>query len=210
MTATVQDDAHAGPREQTRVLVAALGDTEHGDEGFAAHVLRALPVDRLPPGVSVAYYGTSGERLLEDLRGGRWDALVVLDALPERGCPGSLRVVDVDARRAVTVSHDLDAPRSSGAASLTSAAQALVPRTVLVGCEVVAADERVGLTGDVEACVRPAARFVLSVLSRLTGLPVREPRWLSDEDADVPDDVPDDAVDRVLQRAPLGRVGSRG
>ncbi|MFC5379789.1 hydrogenase maturation protease [Aquipuribacter nitratireducens] len=158
---------HADPTPSPRVLVAALGDTAHGDEGFGAHVLRALPAGDLAPRTHVEYYGTDSERLLADLRDG-WDALVLLDALPERGCPGALRVVDLDARRTVTVRHDLDAEtRDPG--PLVSAVKRLVPRTVLVGCEVVDADERLGLTGDVEACVRPAARFVLSVLERLTG-----------------------------------------
>ncbi|WP_336923151.1 hydrogenase maturation protease [Aquipuribacter sp. SD81] len=199
-TAPPSDGAGGRPH----VLVAALGDTEHGDEGFAAHVLRSLPRDVLPAGVEVAYYGTATDRLLADLERG-WDGLVVLDALPERGCPGSLRVVDLDNRRTVTLSHDLDAPRGEAPAgtTLVDAARRLVPRTVLVGCEVVTADERVGLTGDVEACVRPAARFVLSVLGRITGTHVPEPDWLREAD-----EAPGDDGDRdlLLTRGPLGRL----
>ena len=56
--------------------------------------MRRLAAGDLPPHVRAVDYGIRGTHLAYDLLDG-WDALVLVDALPDRGEPGALRVLDV-------------------------------------------------------------------------------------------------------------------
>lgn len=79
-----------------RILVAGIGNIFLGDDGFGSEVLRHVG-DRLAESESVRVtdYGIGGLHLAYDLLDG-WDALVLVDAVPDRGCPGSVHVFEAD------------------------------------------------------------------------------------------------------------------
>jgi hydrogenase maturation protease len=128
--------------------------------------VRRLAAHDLPEGVRAVDYGIRGMHLAYDLLDG-WDALVVVDALPDRGEPGALRVLDVgpeDLGEAVLDAHGMDP--GSVLASL-GALGGRLPRTFVVGCQVADVDEGIGLSPAVAAAVDPAVETVCSLVGTL-------------------------------------------
>lgn len=77
------------------VLVAGIGNIFLGDDGFGPEVLRRVPPDVAAAGVRLCDYGIRRLHLAYDLLEG-WDLLVLVDALPCRVRPGTLRVFEAD------------------------------------------------------------------------------------------------------------------
>ena len=128
--------------------------------------MRRLVARGLPDGVRAVDYGIRGMHLAYDLLDG-WDALVIVDALPDRGEPGALRVLDVGAEdlgEAVLDAHGMDP--GSVLASLGTLGGRL-PRTFVVGCQVADVDEGIGLSPAVAAAVDPAVETVRSLVGTL-------------------------------------------
>src|SRR4029078_4220157 len=78
-----------------KLLVAGIGNIFLGDDGFGPEVMRHVPGHIAGPGVRVVDYGIRGRLLAYDLLDG-YDALVLVDALPDRGAPGTLHVFEAD------------------------------------------------------------------------------------------------------------------
>ncbi|MGB8407539.1 MAG: hydrogenase maturation protease [Mycobacterium sp.] len=156
-----------------RILVAGIGNIFLGDDGFGPEVLRY--VGSTEPGVQLTDYGIRGMHLAYDLLA-EWDALVLVDALPCRGAPGTLHVFEAD-RHSLTAAVGLDAHAMDPAtvfASL-SALGGAAPYTVVVGCEVADVEERMGLSEVVSTAVPAAARAVEGVVADLRNrTPARE------------------------------------
>src|SRR6059058_2425319 len=81
---------------QVRVLVAGIGNVFRTDDGFGCEVVGRLSNGPWPDGVRVTDYGIRGLHLAYDLLD-PWDVLVMVDALPDRGHVGAVRVIDVEA-----------------------------------------------------------------------------------------------------------------
>jgi hydrogenase maturation protease len=149
-----------------RILIAGIGNLFLRDDAFGTEVVRRLATRGLPDGVRAVDYGIRGMHLAYDLLDG-WDALVIVDALPDRGEPGALRVLDVgpeDLGEAVLDAHAMDP--GSVLASLGTLGGRL-PRTFVVGCQVADVDEGIGLSPAVAAAVEPAAETVCSLLNSI-------------------------------------------
>ena len=73
-----------------RILVAGIGNVFRTDDGFGCEVVRRLAGRTWPDGVRVVDYGIRGLHLAYDLLE-PWDALVIVDALPDRGRVGLRR-----------------------------------------------------------------------------------------------------------------------
>jgi len=134
--------------------------------------------DRLAQfGVRVVDYGIRGVHLAYDLLDG-WDALVLVDAVPEKGSPGTVHVFEADhetlGETAALDAHSMDpAAVFAGLAALGGSA----PYTVVVGCEVATVDEGMGLSEPVAAAVNGAVAAVEEVVAGLlsgAGVPARE------------------------------------
>ena len=69
-----------------RILVAGIGNIFLGDDGFGSEVVRHVPVRQDDSGVRVVDYGIGGMHLAYDLLDD-WDALVLVDAVPESRQP---------------------------------------------------------------------------------------------------------------------------
>ncbi len=148
----------------TLVLVAGIGNLFLGDDGFGPEVVRRLDPEGLGPGVRVVDYGIRGMHLAYDLLDG-WDALVLVDAVPDRGSPGEIVVLELGAQDVPAPRLDAHAmdPRTVFA-SLDALGGALPP-TVLVGCQVADVAEGIGLSGPVAAAVDHAVEQVLRIVS---------------------------------------------
>src|SRR3954462_15012616 len=155
------------PDAEPRVLVAGIGNVFRSDDGFGPEVARRLAAETWPGGVRVVDYGIRGLHLAYDLLH-PWDALVLVDAVPDRGAVGSVAVLaitpdDVGAGRSMDA-HGMDP--ATVLASLAALGGSLPARTLLVGCQVADTGEGMGLTPPVAAAGGEAVRTVQELVSR--------------------------------------------
>ncbi|GAA0403389.1 peptidase M52 [Acrocarpospora corrugata] len=147
----------------SRVLVAGIGNIFLGDDGFGVEVVNRLDPAALPATVDVVDYGIRGVHLAYELLDGRHHTLIMVDAMPVDGPPGTLAVVEVD----------VDGPGDEGPMPVNGHGmhpQAVldllrglggeVRRVLVVGCAPAAIDELMGLTAPVAAVVEDAVRLV--------------------------------------------------
>jgi hydrogenase maturation protease len=118
-------------------------------------------------GVRLVDYGIRGMHLAYDLLDG-YRALVLVDALPNRGSPGTVHVFKADDQAMSSVTG-LDAHAMDPAAVFASlnALGGTPPYTVVVGCEVESVEEGIGLSDAVAAAIPDAVRSVESVVAQL-------------------------------------------
>ena len=147
-----------------RILVAGIGNIFLGDDGFGPEVMRHVVGRPLGPQVRPVDYGIRGMHLAYDLLE-EWHALVLVDALPDRGVPGSLHVFEADhetlSSTAGFEAHSMDP--AAVFATLT-ALGGTAPQTVVIGCEVSNIEEGMGLSEPVAAAVPAAVAAVDDVL----------------------------------------------
>jgi hydrogenase maturation protease len=96
------------------------------------------------------------------------DALVLVDALPNRGSPGTVHVFEAD-HDSLSSGIGLDAHAMDPAAVFASLAAlgGSPPYTVIIGCEVDDVDERMGLSQAVAAAVPDAVKAVEDIVGQL-------------------------------------------
>jgi hydrogenase maturation protease len=147
-----------------RVLVAGIGNVFLTDDGFGSEVARRLAAAPMPDAVRVVDYGIRGMHLAYDLLDG-YAGLVVIDALPGKGMPGELSVLEVGPDD--LGEGELDAHGMAPVAVLASLGQlgGSLPPTYIVGCQPAEVGEGMGLTAHVAAAVEPAIDLVYEVLS---------------------------------------------
>ncbi|CAN5758988.1 hydrogenase maturation protease [soil metagenome] len=112
-------------------------------------------------------YGIRGMHLAYDLLDG-WDALILVDAVPGRGAPGTLRIFEAD-HETLTATAGFDAHSMDPGAVFAGlrALGGVPPRTVVIGCEVETVEDGIGLSPVVNAAVPEAARAVTEVVAML-------------------------------------------
>ncbi|MFZ0833319.1 MAG: hydrogenase maturation protease [Mycobacterium sp.] len=152
----------------SRILVAGIGNIFLGDDGFGPEVIRRARERLADTGARVEDYGIRGMHLAYDLLES-WDALVLVDAVPGHGSPGTLHVFEADHESLLTTPV-LDAHSMDPAAVFASLAAlgGRPPYTVVVGCEVDNVDEGIGLSPAVDAAVDDAGNVVLEVLAAMS------------------------------------------
>ncbi|MEU4314300.1 hydrogenase maturation protease [Nocardia sp. NPDC024068] len=151
------------------MLIAGIGNIFLGDDGFGPDVVRRLPAHP-DPGVRVVDYGIRGMHLAYDLLDG-WDALVLVDAVPDRGTPGQVEVLRAETGGATAMGLDAHAMNPDAVFAGVRALGGTVPPTVIVGCQVESVDERIGLSAPVENAVDAAVEAVRGVVAELLRLP---------------------------------------
>ena len=128
--------------------------------------LRRLAALSWPDGVRVVDYGIRGMHLAYDLLD-PWEALVLVDALPDRGEVGSVVLIEIGDEHvgggAQVDAHGMDP--STVLATLSALGGRLPPRTLLVGCQVAETGDGMGLTPVVESAVDDAVRRVHTVVT---------------------------------------------
>ena len=152
----------------SRILIAGIGNIFLGDDGFGPEVMRHV-CDRVDgsDGVRATDYGIGGMHLAYDLLED-WDALVLVDAIPNRVSPGTVHVFEAD-HESPDAPAGLDAHGMDPATVFASlrALGGTAPRTIVVGCEVADVSEGMGLSEPVEAAVPEAVRAAESVVAML-------------------------------------------
>jgi hydrogenase maturation protease len=131
-------------------------------------VLRRVALRLSDPDVRATDYGIRGMHLAYDLLDG-YAALVLVDALPSRGSPGTLHVFEAD-HESLSAASNLDAHAMDPAAVFASlnALGGSPPYTVVIGCEVACIDDGIGLSDAVASAVPHAVRAVEDVLAGLS------------------------------------------
>jgi hydrogenase maturation protease len=163
-----------------RVLVAGVGNIFFGDDAFGVEVARRLARRALPEGVQVVDFGIRGLDLAYALLDG-YDAVVLVDAVPRGGRPGTLYVLEPtpgqvgNAGPAPAVEpHAMDPVK---VLRLAESMGGRVGRLLLVGCEPtpntgaaggeVEREMQDGLSETVRAAVDEAVDLVAGLAARL-------------------------------------------
>ncbi|MFB7719593.1 hydrogenase maturation protease [Nocardia sp. NPDC056100] len=148
-----------------RVLVAGIGNIFLGDDGFGPEVVRRLP-PHPDSAVRVVDYGIRGMHLAYDLLD-PCAALVLIDAIPNRGAPGQITIFVPEPGDSGVARMDAHAMNPEAVFAGVRALGGQLPRTVVIGCQVESVDERMGLSEPVAAAVDTAVAAVDRVLSDL-------------------------------------------
>ncbi|MDQ1720098.1 MAG: hydrogenase maturation protease [Pseudonocardiales bacterium] len=152
------------------MLVAGIGNIFFGDDGFGPEVVRQFAANPARPDTArVVDYGIRGMHLAFDLLDG-WDALVLVDAIPSRGAPGTLHLIEIPASGLQLEGGGFDAHGMDPAAMLAGV-QALggrLPPAVLIGCEASDVGEGIGLTPAVAGAIDESCRAIVEWVARLT------------------------------------------
>ncbi len=154
-----------------KVLVAGIGNIFLGDDAFGVEVAQRLAARPLPEGVKVVDFGIRSYDLAYALMND-WDLVILVDALPGAGKPGTLYVMEPDlpAEDETPASLDAHTMNPVAALQLVSALGGKVGRILVVGCEpaTVEPDDggEVGLSAPVKAAVDEAARMVEELIVR--------------------------------------------
>src|SRR5262249_30993864 len=153
-------------------LVAGIGNIFMGDDAFGSEVARRL-VDRpLGESVRVVDYGIRGYDLAYALLD-NYDAVVLIDAIPQGGQPGRLRVIEpsleeLESAETGELPVEGHAMHPVQVLRLAKALGGDLPKLVLVGCEPLdlgPPDEgRMGLSEPVAAAVAEAIPLVERVV----------------------------------------------
>lgn len=156
-----------------RVLLAGIGNIFLGDDAFGVEVARRLQSERLPDGVVAADFGIRGVHLAYELAEGLYDALIIVDATPRGGEPGTLYVIEADGAADPQIA-DSDAHGLTPEMVLAWLARmgATPPRVFVVGCEPAFLGEAMELSEAVSAAVEPAVRLVRELAMKATGAPL--------------------------------------
>jgi hydrogenase maturation protease len=157
------------------VLVAGVGNIFLGDDAFGVEVVRELLRRPRQDGVRVVDFGISGLDLVYALLDG-YEAVILVDATPRGGQPGTLYVLEVEppapaesgAAGLAVEGHNLDPVR---ALRLAGAMGGHVRRLLVVGCEPGPPGDveemAAGLSAPVRAAVGEAVALVDSLVAEL-------------------------------------------
>jgi hydrogenase maturation protease len=154
------------PAPETRILVAGIGNVFLGDDGFGVALAGRLAQRELPTGVDVVDFGIRGMDLAYAMPD--YDVVVLLDATPRGGLPGTVYVIEphVDGEVPAVDGHGMD---PVNVLALVKTLGGDPPRTFVVGCEpaaIVTLDD-VDLVADLSEPVRLALDNAVRVVESL-------------------------------------------
>lgn len=154
----------------TRVLVAGIGNIFFGDDGFGPEVVRRMMFRRedaapLPDGVRLVDYGIRGMHLAYDLLDGV-DMLILVDALPGDGEPGTISVLEVGPEDLGEGEFDAHGMNPVAVLASLGTLGGTLPPTYVVGCVPADIEEGMGLSAKVAAVVDEAADTVRALLDQ--------------------------------------------
>ena len=167
------DGGAPGAAPAARVLVAGIGNVFLGDDGFGVALADRLARRALPAGVDIVDYGIRGMDLAYALHDG-WDAVVLLDATPRGGAPGTLYVIEPGRDEGPAGAFDAHGMDPLAVLRLARALAGPLPRILVVGCEpqtVLRDDEEdvvAAISEPVRAALDEGVRLVEDLLAQLT------------------------------------------
>jgi hydrogenase maturation protease len=162
--------------KRPHILVAGVGNIFLGDDAFGVEVAQRLIGRPQPEGVRVVDFGIRGLDLAYALLDG-YEAVVLVDASPRGGVPGTLYVLEPDPRPLFSAeegvpgieTHNLHPTR---VLQMVAAMGGQVRRLVVVGCEPGTSDDddfAAEMSAPVRAAVDEAVPLVESLVARLLG-----------------------------------------
>jgi hydrogenase maturation protease len=162
----------------TRILIACIGNIFLGDDGFGTEVARRLAGRPLPPGAVLKDFGIRGLDLTYALLD-PYELVILVDACPRGGEPGTVYLVEPDAVEPNTadgtpVQLEAHAMNPINVLRTVKSMGGAPGRILIVGCEPgdLGSDEegKLGLSDLVEAAVDEAISLIeLLVLKSLEG-----------------------------------------
>ncbi len=165
-----------------RILIAGIGNIFFGDDAFGSEVARRLAGRLLPEGVQVVDFGIRGLDLTYALLDAH-DAVILVDAIPRGGQPGTLYVLEPElgAADAPDVPAPLVEPHALDPWKVLHLARSLggkMERVLLVGCEpqpLASEDMQMEMSEPVQAAVEEAVRMVESLVTQIRANGLSEP-----------------------------------
>ena len=172
------------PSEQPakRVLIACIGNIFLGDDGFGVEVAQRLhsrKTKQYPQGVEVVDFGIRGMDLAYTLLDD-YDMLILVDAVPRGGPPGTLYLIEpklpgADSEQGPTAGKATPDAHSMDPVKVLAFARTLGARpihTLLVGCEPTPLGDdyiemHMGLSDPVQAAVDEAVKMIDSLVEKL-------------------------------------------
>ena len=123
---------------ESRVLVACVGNIFLGDDAFGVEVASRLRWELLPDGVKVVDFGIRSYDLAYALME-PWDEVILVDALPRGGAPGTLYVLEPELPRDGTdggpSAIDAHSMNPVAVLQMVHALGGKIRRMLVVGCE---------------------------------------------------------------------------
>jgi hydrogenase maturation protease len=165
---------------ETRILVAGIGNIFLGDDAFGVEVARRLAARGLPDGVQVVDFGLRGLDLAYAMLSGEHEVAILVDAAPLDGSPGSVYLIEpeldgdgVSDGQAVIDSHGMDPVK---VLRLVRSLGGEPMRMFVVGCEPLTLgpeEGAMGLSAPVETAVGEAIGLIESLIGKIrAGEPV--------------------------------------
>ncbi len=142
-----------------RVLIAGIGNIFCGDDGFGVEVARRLAGERLGDGVEVRDFGIRGVHLAYEMASGSYDEVILVDAAPRGGPPGTVYAIEPE----VTAAEETANPHGLTPAAVLAWVQrvgGVCGRVTVIGCEPASLEESVGLSPPVEDAIEQAIAMV--------------------------------------------------
>jgi hydrogenase maturation protease len=155
-----------------RILVAGIGNTWLGDDGFGSEVVKRLEARELPSGTVVFDFGTGGLDLAYEVMRG-YDALVLVDVSRQGGEPGTLYVMEALEEEVEAGIEDGQVLNPHGMDPQTvlrfvKTLGAWPGKVLVVACEPTTVGEMgIGLSEQVERAVAGAADLVAETIDEL-------------------------------------------
>lgn len=157
-----------------RILVAGIGNIFFGDDAFGCEVIRELAKHGLPDDVEAIDFGIRGYDLAYAIAG-IFDAVILVDATPRGGAPGTVYLLELDMlqlRRMESATIDAHSLDPVGVLRMADSFGARPGRLFLVGCEPAALESengQMGLSDAVQAAVPKAVEMIDSLMGDLSG-----------------------------------------
>ena len=148
-----------------RILIAGVGNVFLGDDGFGVELARKLLERRWPEEIEIADYGIRSLhlafRLLDPL-----ELLIVADAVPRGGVPGTLYVIEPELSEDSPAEPDAHGMNLSTVFGSLRALGGNLPRVLIVGCEPQTVAEGLGLSRPVATAVEQAVALIDELIQR--------------------------------------------
>ncbi len=170
------------PVLQPRILVACIGNIFLGDDGFGVEVARRMRGRSVPAGVTIKDFGIRGFDLAYALMDA-YDFVILVDACPRGGEPGSLYLIEPEPLDAgdSPVAVEGHTMNPMNVLRMVRSMGGEPPRMRILGCEPAdfgPPDEgKLGLSPAVENAIDEAIRMIESSISELrAGLLIQKPQ----------------------------------
>jgi hydrogenase maturation protease len=152
---------------QQRILIAGVGNIFFGDDGFGVEVVKRLALESVPEWVRVADFGIKGIHLAFELLDKKYETIILVDAAPRGGEPGSVYLIEPDLSEIrENSSHDAHAMNPQTVLDTVRSLGKIPGKVYIVGCEPACAEEGIGLSPPVSQAVEEAIRLIIEIVRR--------------------------------------------